>query len=442
MRNKPIALSALCCLLLTACGNAGNVEPTPDSSGIASPGITSSETTSSVSENNEQPLVNHDNPIVYYTKEEAAEIIGKTPNLKPSSEMYLLAPKEIDHVSEFKASTSPQLPPEKELEEFRQMFAYLFPDHELDEECLYAYAVTDADAETSDSRLHTLNDPNILNEYLNGTLGDQQYLHHLIYTEKQKPKENSVSLYYRSPFGNDLCEFNKGVFDRFVADKEHSSTYYAGESVHLDRNCKTVESLTPDSENVFTLLDGKEISIKDAAAFYENYINAIPTEQPSVFKIHVDRVDVYQADGERYALKFINSRMYDNIPFDYIWDGVDAGSDRDMSFGVMVRTNDVDYTYATFRAHRGFDEVQHTEIVSLEAALNAASQELTDYVIFEVERAELVYRWKETPSAAAVQVGDDRCPVSPAWKFLLYNPNDGTRHAAFVDAISGETQIR
>lgn len=129
MRNKLIALSALCCMLLTACGNADNVVSTPDSSGVTSSEITSSETTSSGSKSNEQPLVNHDNPIVYYTKKEAAEIIGKTPNLKPSDEMYLLAPKEIDHVSEFKASTSPQLSPEKELEEFRQMFAYLFSDN-------------------------------------------------------------------------------------------------------------------------------------------------------------------------------------------------------------------------------------------------------------------------------------------------------------------------
>ena len=174
-------------------------------------------------------------------------------------------------------------------------------------------------------------------------------------------------------------------------------------------------------------------------AFYENYINSIPVTEPPVFKIHVDRVDVFRLDDEHYALKLINSRMYDNIPFDYIWDGVNAGSGRDMSYGVMVETDDVDYTYSTFSSHRGFDETQYTEIVPLEKALETASKELTDYVCFEVERVELVYRWNDEMNGK--DVGEDRNPTYPSWKFTLYNPNDELYRDAFVDALSGEVQI-
>ena len=73
------------------------------------------------------------------------------------------------------------------------------------------------------------------------------------------------------------------------------------------RYYECVSSLFPDSTESFTLLDGKEISIKDAVAFYENYINSIPVTEPPVFKIHVDQVDVFRLDDEHYALKLINS---------------------------------------------------------------------------------------------------------------------------------------
>ena len=61
------------------------------------------------------------------------------------------------------------------------------------------------------------------------------------------------------------------------------------------------------------------------------------------------------------------------------------------------------------------------------------------YVCFEVERVELVYRWNDEMNGK--DVGEDRNPTYPSWKFTLYNPNDGIYRDAFVDALSGEVQI-
>ncbi len=439
MKLKGISAFAITiCFLLTGCRNSDSLGETVASNGSVSSAAVSEEHVTS----EEQPLTNHENAVVYYSREEVANIVARFPNMTLADPAYLLAPKEIDHVSTFNSSTAPQLSPEEEIEEFRNMFSFFFPDHEFDEECFYAYAVTDgnnADTDDPGTRFHSLSDKDNLDAYLNGTLGDPEYMHHLMYTEKNKPKESSVSLYYRSPFGNDFSKFNKGVLDKFKAALAGDTEYYASEDVNPGRYYECVSSLFPDSTESFTLLDGKEISIKDAVAFYENYINNIPVSEPPVFKIHVDRVDVFRLDDEHYALKLINSRMYDNIPFDYIWDGVNAGSGRDMSYGVMVETDDVDYTYSTFSSHRGFDETQYTEIVPLEKALETASEELTDYVCFEVERVELVYRWNDETSGK--DVGEDRNHTYPSWKFTLYNPNDELYRDAFVDALSGEVKI-
>lgn len=448
-KMKKIIIILAFLLLLTACGTSADFSSESSETAECVDGDDQTDikqTNTAVSEecntSEEQPLTNHENAIVYYSREEVADIVARFPHMKLSDSVYLLAPKEIDHVSTFNSSTAPQLSPEEEIEEFRNIFSFFFPDHEFDEECFYAYAVTDGNNAAPDdpvTRFHSLSDKDNLEAYLNGTLGDPEYIHHLMYTEKNKPKESSVSLYYRSPFGNDFSKFNKGVLDKFEAALAGNTEYYASEDVNPGRYYECVSSLFPDSTESFTLLDGKEISIKDAVAFYENYINSIPVTEPPVFKIHVDRVDVFRLDDEHYALKLINSRMYDNIPFDYIWDGVNAGSGRDMSYGVMVETDDVDYTYSTFSSHRGFDETQYTEIVPLEKALRTASEELTDYVCFEVERVELVYRWNDEMNGK--DVGEDRNPTYPSWKFTLYNPNDGIYRDAFVDALSGEVQI-
>lgn len=391
------------------------------------------------------PVIKHDNPRVDYTSDEAREIIERNSNLKVSSDyFYVSAPKTIDHLCEFTYGTSYQLEPEKELEEFKRIFKYLFPSHELDENCLYAYAVVkDENPEEQDlfkTHFHSLKNSDNLNAYLNGTLGDPDLMRHLMYTEEQFPREDSVSLFYRSPFGNDYCVFNKGVCNRLTANQNGEDKYYAYEQFRLndsDFGFEFVGSYPPDSEETFMLLD-KEISIKDAVLFFENYVASIPVSEEPIFGVHVNNVDVYRLDEEHYGFEFINSRIYDGIHFNFVWDGCSIdGLNRDMSYGIMVQSSDVDHIYAPFSAYKAYDETQYSQFVPFEEAVITVSEKMTDYVGFEVTRAELIYRYKPN-TGAGINVGETLHPVYPSWKLTMLNPNDNFIYVAYVNALTGE----
>ncbi len=177
---------------------------------------------------------------------------------------------------------------------------------------------------------------------------------------------------------------------------------------------------------------------KDAVAFFENYIASIPVLEEPTFGIHVGSVNVYKLDDEHYGFEFINSRIYDGIHFNFVWDDCDIdGLNRDMSYGIMVKSDDVDHVYAPFNAYKAYDEVQHTDFVPFEDAVNTISEKMTSYVGFEVTRAELLFRMKPNASKGD-QVGETRYPVYPSWKLTLYNPNDNLTYVAYVNALNGE----
>lgn len=434
-------LTAFCMLIsfLICCTACSKQDINPNASADISDGETSAVGSSKT------PVIKHDNPRVDYTSDEAREIIERNSNLKVSSDyFYVSAPKTIDHLCEFTYGTSYQLEPEKELEEFKRIFKYLFPSHELDENCLYAYAVVqDENPEEQDlfkTHFHSLKNSDNLNAYLNGTLGDPDLMRHLMYTEEQFPREDSVSLFYRSPFGNDYCVFNKGVCNRLTANQNGEDKYYAYEQFRLndsDFGFEFVGSYPPDSEETFMLLD-KEISIKDAVLFFENYVASIPVSEEPIFGVHVNNVDVYRLDEEHYGFEFINSRIYDGIHFNFVWDGCSIdGLNRDMSYGIMVQSSDVDHIYAPFSAYKAYDETQYSQFVPFEEAVLTVSEKMTDYVGFEVTRAELIYRYKPN-TGAGINVGETLYPVYPSWKLTMLNPNDNFTYVAYVNALTGE----
>lgn len=387
-----------------------------------------------------EPVVRHENPRVDFTKEEVREIIEQYSNLKVSDDyFYASVPKTIDHVCEFYNSTSYQLSPRENYDEFKRIFEYLFPEHELDMTCLYYNSHMDG----GDEAAHRLSDEKVFEAFLNGEYEQSRYMRFLYYDECESPKENSVSMYFRSPFGNDYCVFNKGVCNKFTANLNGEKNYYAYEQFRLndpDFGFEYVGSYPPDSEAAFKLLDDKEITIKDAVSFFENYISSIPSAEDPTFGIHVNNAYVYRLDDDHYGFELINSRIYDEIHFNYTWDDCTIdGINRDMSYGVMVKSDDVDHVYAPFNAYKAYDEVKHTDIVPFEDAVKTISEKMTDYVGFEVTRAELLFRQKPNESEGD-QIGETRYPTYPSWKLTLYNPNDNLTYVAYVNALTGEFQ--
>ncbi len=386
------------------------------------------------------PIDKHENPITYYTKEEVKEMIEKNGNLKVNDGFfYALVPKTVDHVSEFVTGLACQLQPKEELEEFKTVFKYLFPNHELDENCLYYYnGYDDVDNTLAvNEAFFPLSNKEVYDTYMAGG-----YVHggltFMAYTEAWSKREESVCLFYRSPFGNDYCVFNKGVLQKYDAELNGKTTYSASDIVSV-RDYEGVKRLPPDSEEKFKLLDDKEISVKDAVKFFEDYIVSIPVaSKHSGYNIHVDEVNVYRLpDNEHYIYFFRNSREFDNIPFTF-WDGTGTGNDEpDLSEGLMAVTDDVDWVYAPYNANEAFDEKRYTEFIPFEEAVKTISEKLTDYVDFKVTRAELMYKVSERIYWGSI-IGENFERARPVWKLTLENPNDDVTYVAYLDALTGD----
>lgn len=448
-------------LLLTACGGKAT-----DSSN-ASEGVSNGDTPiggNSSGADSGQNIV-HDNPREYYTDEEAAEIIDRSANMKTAEGFYSLAPKSIDHVSEFYSSTAEPLPHKEGLEELLSVFEYLFPEHEFNKNCLFFYSPLPEDPEEIDAYddengnyikgenyyaslgLHPLCDEKYYDRIISGEMGTGYFFYH----EDLYPNENSVSFTMRSPFGNDICTFNKGVAQKICEQRYFGKTeYYAWELFQPGSKIEHgkpetffeyVGTFPSDSEESFMLLD-KEISIKHAVQFFEDYIANIPcTSSNSAYGIHVNEVSVYKADDEHYCYEYTTSRIYDGIPFDYAYDGTETDANKDLATAIMIKSDDVDVLYASYRAYAVSEETPHTEMIPFKEAVKITSDKMTDYVDFQVMRAELMYRSKGNISGSWL-IGEDKEPVYPSWKFLLYNPNDDSYYAAYVNALTGEFSAR
>lgn len=413
MKKSLLFLTGIALLFaLTACGNSG-----AENSGMESDPANSG-------------ALNHDNPRVDYTSEEIAAIIDKMPNLKISDELFFAdVPKEIDHVSTFYCGTTAQLTPEESLDEFIEVFEYLFPNHEMDKDCLYYYGIFD---DHSDDRLHLLYENNNYELYMKGILEN----YYFYYSEEGKESESSVQASIRSPFGSDICMFNKGVCNKIAANQNGRAEYYAYEHFLPAEYFEYVGDFCPDSGKTFPLIGG-EISIKDAVDFFEEYIGDLPCRIDPYYSIHVNSVQVYKVREDLYCYYFVTSKSYDGIAFDSVDSGNRGGrNNRDLGFGVVVKTDDVDHIYASFKTATVMEEEQFTDIIPFENAVKTVSEKMTDYTDFVVEFAKLVYCTGDNISGSW-QLGETKQPVFPAWKFLLFNPNDNVYYTCYVNALDG-----
>lgn len=374
--------------------------------------------------------VKHENPRTNYTKEEAVEIIDKysDPKLKVSEDFSVDAPKKIDHVSTFLCGTTAQLAARESIEDFRSAFNFLFPNHDFDENCFY-YVGPNSSMEQEGGYKR------VAERYKELVSGEEEaYL--FFYDESDTEKEDRVALTLRSPFGSDITTVNKGAAHR-LAYHMGLTTSYGSDIFTASRYFTYVGSYSPDSEEVFKLSD-KEISVKDAVVFFENYVNSLPCLIKPCFSIHVNDVQVYKVDEDLYCYNYTTSKIYDGIPFDYAVSGSHGGrGNRDLGIGEMIKSNDVDYIYGTFKTATVMDEKQFSDIISFEKAVTITSEKMTDYVEFEVKSAQLVYCTNDDIGGSG-KLGETKNPVFPAWKLMLYNPNDNCSYSCYVNVLSGD----
>lgn len=388
-----------------------------------------------------------------YTKEESAEILNKTDKFTLSDDFIAHVPKSLNYISSYTISYPAAHSGQETFNEFMEAFEYFFPNHQYDDKYMlvrlsadgeYRYSNEyDADGNLIDP---SFSDPQFKEDFLSGKVYNFWILY---YNESDKETDdNKVCMAFTAPLGADYFTVNKGVTRKIMYQRGLDEIYRVSDNLTLsdwyatEKVFEPEDELPPDSDKRFVLQDGKEISVKEAAAFFENYLNSVKTTTDPMFKNKVVSVTPYRFfDDNTYILHFQNTEVYNEIPFDSTQSGTTnvGGAPRYgmcLNYGVMSYTDDVDYFYGDPVARRVRDETEITDFVSFEEAVAIAAEKLTDYTDFRIDSADLVY----CPEMAVNIDTQEEMAYShtiPAWRFDLYNPNDGLNYICYVSAADG-----
>ncbi len=355
---------------------------------------------------------NHENPREDYSTEEVVKIIEENSDFKLSDNFTAHVPKSLGHVSTFYTGIPPFPSGEDVLKDFHAFFEYAYPNAEFDESYL---KIDLKDMRTGEFvRNAALSD--CYDEIMSNTL--QPFV---FFYDQRTAGEGYERLYlfYQPPTGVGSTQIRRGVYDKVGEElgviSKSTDEYFPPKTVFIGE-------YSPDSEESFPLLDG-EISIKDASAVVTDFINNMPSIAQIYFDMCARSVSVYKMTDDLYYYEVYVSDIYDNIPFD-------------IEFEVqMINCRCIDRLYNTNRSHTVIDEEQFNEVLPFSEAVRIASGKMTDYVDFEITRAELVYKQKS--AIGSLNWGETQIPVFPAWKVELYNPNDDITYDCFVNAIDG-----
>lgn len=383
--------------------------------------------------------IEFDNEREDHTVEEAAEILGKYDNFNITDGFTASVPKHIEHMDEFTErnlclKAKEEMTPEEKYIDFVGAYKYLFSNRELHEDSLFYVGDFDENADINDPFNGIKPFYENIDSYANGSIAKDSlgyFWYNDAFNSNFEPNDGEipVSLTVGSPFGTNLCYFNRSVSQHWAGKSEGSEFYLPS----VDFSC--IARYSPDSDKVYKLLD-KEISVKDAVIFFENYINSMPSFYPVTLNIHVNKVEVYRLDNEHYGYYFYISNIYDRIPYDYSAEGVSTVSGDLLGYGggaFMVKSDEVDSAFGINRTSEISDNVRHTDCISFEKAAELASKKLTEHVKFDVLEVSLVYG-KESVAGTA-----DTSTVKPYYKFTLFNPNDNMYYICYQSAINEDS---
>ena len=188
-------------------------------------------------------------------------------------------------------------------------------------------------------------------------------------------------------------------------------------------------------EETYKLSDG-EYSIRDAVNYFtDDYFPSQPFDNIGDFSCEVKSVYAIEAAEDMffYLLKF--TPTWNSIPFDTRGEFIAYNSKgRYFAFdsqALIVKKNDVDMAYDFSPPEIKNIGAPIDKMLTLEKAADIASESLSKAVVFEVRFAELIYSGIENTESGISY-------LSPAWKFTMFNSNDGRFYNVYINAVSGE----
>lgn len=386
--------------------------------------------------------------ICSFSDDEITEKINSCDNLKASGSLFIDIPKE-SKLYEYVTKASAEYDFNEYYEQFLATFEYLFPDHKINDEYLF-YIGGDSQEEYDDSG-DLIKELNKAKDHLDELKAGKQGRVNLLYDEtwnKDVTKwDSQVCLELGAPIGYGYAVINKGnaaFYSGTIYDsKKDIQRYPLLEAYDPIEYFNVVGVYSPKSTERFMLTD-KETAINDAVTFFENYVNSLPYPGSPTLYVTVREVFVLEIEENVYGYYYLTSAECDNVPFDYMRSGVSySGAENNYVFsggnGFMLKSDDVDIVYSLRRLQKIESPSKIDTVVSFDNALQTVSTSLTSNIVFEVQKAEFVYREQlMTDSEGHIDTETMPRSVSPSWKFTLYNSNDDLTYICYVGAKEGK----
>lgn len=390
----------------------------------------------------------YENACTYYTTEEAGAIVSESTDFVLSEDCYFHLPKEIDHVSTFVKNYSEEDSLYEFYRDYLSMYAYLFPGADFDDNHLFYFGANSNNQE-GDDKVKTIGGN--FEDFLAENKEDVYYLFYSPYFYEGQPvKEGTQNRFLElsSPVGTIMTNFNKGYLAQYISDMWQMPNRYFLETYTTPRfNSQNGQSFgfesieyPTDSETLHRMLDGRELSVRDAVRFFEDYINTLPCQEQPNLDVKVTRVSAVEIEEGKYCYAFECTATFEGIPFDSVPYGtmvVGGGYEWPVRMGYMAVTDDVDAAYGFCRSVEISEKEEIEQIVSFQEALKCCEESLAGLSDMELCSAELVYCAGEGKTAPEPYQNMEYT-VFPNYKFVLYSPEENLYYFSYVDAVEGE----
>ena len=464
-RFLTIILATFMLCACTGCSGGGinsNVEGTSSSSDNTGSGINSNiESASNSTDNTDGDIpeaLKRQNEINYYTVDEVKKMIRENTRFNISEDFVSLVPKSVSYICSFdKAAVNRQAPAEF-YDDFKEMFAYLFPNEKFNDDYFFYYYIPNEESNRQEGEFPIKN----FKKYYDDAVSEKNVISYYFYSpyshfaekegsdyahrvEKDSSDINdrNIFLEFGPPIGNYLSNVNKGVLAEYYSKEKGENNDYWLEvtGTVLCEEYETVRSCTPDCTDKYRLLDGKEISVAEAVTFFENYMNNLPCPKDPVYDTKVTGVNVKKLGEDKYFFMFQITPTYAGVPLD--WGRFRLTSESELRtttgfYGTMAVTDDIDSFVGYVRAASITDEKVTDKLLPFDKAISKIEQSLTEQVSFEVLSADLVYEQMTYYGAYDIPLEEQKRETSPAWKVVVQNKNNDLVYTCYIDADTGD----
>ena len=464
-RFLTIILATFMLCACTGCSGGGinsNVEGTSSSSDNTGSGINSNiESASNSTDNTDGDIpeaLKRQNEINYYTVDEVKKMIRENTRFNISEDFVSLVPKSVSYICSFdKAAVNRQAPAEF-YDDFKEMFAYLFPNEKFNDDYFFYYYIPNEESNRQEGEFPIKN----FKKYYDDAVSEKNVISYYFYSpyshfaekegsdyahrvEKDSSDINdrNIFLEFGPPIGNYLSNVNKGVLAEYYSKEKGEKNDYWLEvtGTVICEEYETVRSCTPDCTDKYRLLDGKEISVAEAVTFFENYMNNLPCPKDPVYDTKVTGVNVKKLGEDKYFFMFQITPTYAGVPLD--WGRFRLTSESELRtttgfYGTMAVTDDIDSFVGYVRAASITDEKVTDKLLPFDKAISKIEQSLTEQVSFEVLSADLVYEQMTYYGAYDIPLEEQKRETSPAWKVVVQNKNNDLVYTCYIDADTGD----